>query len=168
MSLDPITSGRLRKAPESFINADGVRRVFAEAKEGRRDFIRSAFAAAVAGGAAEHSLYKPVSVSNIEGESVLCTQCLLQIVPLGTDDLVRRIDKDQSTWNRLLEPSDRLVDLCTPIDRYGVLNDDRGLRKRREQFSVSSFVSAWIRNRAEFVKLGCQECGCDALESPPV
>jgi sulfane dehydrogenase subunit SoxC len=45
-------SGRLVKAPENFIDADGVRKVFAEAKEGRRDFLRSAFAAAVAGGAA--------------------------------------------------------------------------------------------------------------------
>ncbi len=44
--------GRLRKAPESFIAADGMRQVFAEAQAGRRDFIRSAFAAAVAGGGA--------------------------------------------------------------------------------------------------------------------
>jgi sulfane dehydrogenase subunit SoxC len=39
-------SGRLAKAPENFIDRDGVRQVFAEAKEGRRDFLRSAFAAA--------------------------------------------------------------------------------------------------------------------------
>lgn len=39
-------SGRLVKAPENFIDAAGVRSVFAEAKEGRRDFLRSAFAAA--------------------------------------------------------------------------------------------------------------------------
>jgi sulfane dehydrogenase subunit SoxC len=45
-------SGRLIKAPEGFIDAEGVRRVFAEGKAGRRDFIRSAFAAAAAGGAA--------------------------------------------------------------------------------------------------------------------
>jgi sulfane dehydrogenase subunit SoxC len=44
--------GRLRKAPENFISADGVRTVFHEAREGRRDFIRQAFAAAVAGGGA--------------------------------------------------------------------------------------------------------------------
>jgi len=41
--------GRLRKAPESFIDRDGVATVFAEAKHGRRDFIRGAFAAAAAG-----------------------------------------------------------------------------------------------------------------------
>ncbi|AMO22185.1 sulfite dehydrogenase [Ramlibacter tataouinensis] len=40
------TSGRLIKAPENFIDRAGVGRVFAEAKEGRRDFLRSAFAAA--------------------------------------------------------------------------------------------------------------------------
>jgi sulfane dehydrogenase subunit SoxC len=45
-------SGRLRKAPENFIDREGVRKVFAEAKEGRRDFLRGAFAAAAAGLAA--------------------------------------------------------------------------------------------------------------------
>ena len=44
-------SGRIVKAPESFLSKDGVRTVFAEARHGRRDFIRSAFAAAVAGAA---------------------------------------------------------------------------------------------------------------------
>jgi sulfane dehydrogenase subunit SoxC len=44
--------GRLIKAPENFIPADGVKQVFTEAKAGRRDFIRQAFAAATAGGAA--------------------------------------------------------------------------------------------------------------------
>ncbi len=47
-----VERGRLRKAPENFLDATGVRTVFAEAKRGRRDFIRGAFAAAVAGGAA--------------------------------------------------------------------------------------------------------------------
>ena len=45
-------SGRLIKAPENFLDADGVRRVFDEAKHGRRDFIRRAFAAAAAGSGA--------------------------------------------------------------------------------------------------------------------
>lgn len=43
--------GRLIKAPENFIDPPGVRQVFAEAKQGRRGFLRSAFAAA-AGAAA--------------------------------------------------------------------------------------------------------------------
>jgi sulfane dehydrogenase subunit SoxC len=44
--------GRLIKAPENFIGgAEGVRTVFAEAKAGRRDFIRGAFARAAAAGA---------------------------------------------------------------------------------------------------------------------
>jgi sulfane dehydrogenase subunit SoxC len=47
ISLPP--SGRLLKAPENFIAPAGVRQVFAEAREGRRDFLRSAFAAAAAG-----------------------------------------------------------------------------------------------------------------------
>lgn len=50
MTTNPM--GRLKKAPENFIDLAGVRRVFAEAKEGRRDFLRGAFAAAAAGIAA--------------------------------------------------------------------------------------------------------------------
>jgi len=49
---DPIATGRLRRAPENFLSREGIRTVFSEAKEGRRDFIRNAFAAAVAGAAA--------------------------------------------------------------------------------------------------------------------
>ena len=44
--------GRLIKAPENFVPADGVRAVFQEAKAGRRDFIRRAFATATASAAA--------------------------------------------------------------------------------------------------------------------
>ena len=44
--------GRLRKAPEGFIDRAGVQAVFAQARHGRRDFIRGAFAAALAGSAA--------------------------------------------------------------------------------------------------------------------
>ena len=51
MSADSPPSGRVLKAPESFLSKEGIRTVFAEGKKGRRDFIRSAFAAAVAGAA---------------------------------------------------------------------------------------------------------------------
>jgi sulfane dehydrogenase subunit SoxC len=44
--------GRLLKAPEHFIDGDGVRTVWREARAGRRDFLRSAFAGAAAAGAA--------------------------------------------------------------------------------------------------------------------
>ena len=66
---DPVTPpdadprpGRLLKAPEHFIDPAGVRTVFAEARAGRRDFIRRAFAgaAAVAAGAAAHAQSNPV------------------------------------------------------------------------------------------------------------
>lgn len=49
MSGTPAAFGRLIKAPENFIQGDGVRTVFREARSGRRDFIRSAFAGALAG-----------------------------------------------------------------------------------------------------------------------
>ena len=52
MADHATASGRLIKAPENFIPPEGVRTVFAEAKAGRRDFIRAAFAAAAAGTAA--------------------------------------------------------------------------------------------------------------------
>ena len=44
--------GRLVKAPENFLDREGIRTVMAEGKRGRRDFIRHAFAAAAAGAAA--------------------------------------------------------------------------------------------------------------------
>jgi sulfane dehydrogenase subunit SoxC len=54
----PPASGRLRKAPENFIAPEGVRQVFAQAQEGRRDFLRGALAAAAgvaaAAGASAH------------------------------------------------------------------------------------------------------------------
>jgi sulfane dehydrogenase subunit SoxC len=43
-----VTAGRLLRAPESFLAPADVGRVFAQAREGRRDFIRQAFAAAAA------------------------------------------------------------------------------------------------------------------------
>ena len=51
MKSEDIKSGRLLKAPENFLNREGIKQVFAEAKNDRRDFIRSAFAAAAAGAA---------------------------------------------------------------------------------------------------------------------
>jgi len=50
--LPGLNSGRLRKAPENFLDAQDVREVFRQAREGRRDFLRSAFAAAMGGASA--------------------------------------------------------------------------------------------------------------------
>lgn len=47
-AVAPQGPGRLIKAPENFISPQGVKQVFAEAKAGRRDFIRQAFTAAAA------------------------------------------------------------------------------------------------------------------------
>ncbi len=52
LDADPARSGRLIKAPESFLDAAAVRQVSAQARSGRRDFLRTAFVAAAAGGAA--------------------------------------------------------------------------------------------------------------------
>lgn len=41
-----MNTGRVRKAPENFLDAPGIRRVATEARQGRRDFLRGAFAAA--------------------------------------------------------------------------------------------------------------------------
>ena len=45
-------SGRVLKAPENFLDQQAIKTVVAEAKSGRRGFIRQAFAAAAAGVAA--------------------------------------------------------------------------------------------------------------------
>jgi sulfane dehydrogenase subunit SoxC len=57
-----VSSGRLIRAPENFLDAQGVRTVAAEARAGRRDFIRAAFAAAAGAGAATaaHAQSNPV------------------------------------------------------------------------------------------------------------
>jgi sulfane dehydrogenase subunit SoxC len=64
-------AGRLLKAPESFLDAEGVRTVFAEGKQGRRDFIRKAFAGAVASSAAAGGLAQAQSnpVSALGGDT---------------------------------------------------------------------------------------------------
>ncbi len=64
-----VPSGRLRKAPENFLDAAGIRTVFAEGKRGRRDFIRGAFAAALAGGAAVQAGAQPSPVG--EGDPAI-------------------------------------------------------------------------------------------------
>ena len=56
MSQSEKMAGRVRKAPENFLDRQGIRKVFVEAREGRRDFIRGAFAAATAAVAAPAAL----------------------------------------------------------------------------------------------------------------
>mgnify|MGYP000624725499 CR=1 FL=1 len=58
---DGIQSGRVQKAPQNFLDRDGISTVIAESKAGLRNFIRSAFAAAAAGAkfAGEENPYKP-------------------------------------------------------------------------------------------------------------
>ncbi len=63
MTQEEVPFGRVQKAPENFIAPEAVKTVFAQAKNGRRDFIRSAFAAAVAtGGGAALAQGNPVPV----------------------------------------------------------------------------------------------------------
>jgi sulfane dehydrogenase subunit SoxC len=57
-------SGRLLKAPENFLDPEGVRTVFREAKDGRRDFIRRAFTAAAAGAATVAAAPRVLAQSN--------------------------------------------------------------------------------------------------------
>jgi sulfane dehydrogenase subunit SoxC len=56
-----MTAGRIRKAPENFLDSAGVREVAVQARAGRRDFLRGAFAAAVAGAAG------PAAVAQTQG-----------------------------------------------------------------------------------------------------
>ena len=64
----PSEPGRLLKAPENFIGPDGVHSVVRQAREGRRDFIRNAFAAAVAAGAAPAALAQANPVPSEGGD----------------------------------------------------------------------------------------------------
>lgn len=50
--FDPSTPGRLQRAPENFLDRAALAQVASETGQGRRDFIRGAFAAAAAGLAA--------------------------------------------------------------------------------------------------------------------
>ncbi|MDP1534081.1 MAG: sulfite dehydrogenase [Rubrivivax sp.] len=68
MNDSPIANGRLVKAPESFLDRDGVRAVHAEAKSGRRDFMRRAFAAAAAGAGAPAALAQANPVAANAGD----------------------------------------------------------------------------------------------------
>ena len=47
-----MDSGRVLKAPEGFLNREAIQTVVHESKQGRRDFIRKAFATAAASVAA--------------------------------------------------------------------------------------------------------------------
>jgi sulfane dehydrogenase subunit SoxC len=64
-----IAAGRIVKAPEGFVSKDGVRTVLAESRAGRRDFIRSAFAAAVAGAALPAATAQPRPVAAEGGDA---------------------------------------------------------------------------------------------------
>lgn len=68
MDLDTLPPGRLLKAPENFLTPEGVRTVRAEAQQGRRHFLRSAFAAAAAGAAAPAALAQTNPVAAGEGD----------------------------------------------------------------------------------------------------
>jgi sulfane dehydrogenase subunit SoxC len=56
VTIEGIHQGRIQKAPENFLDQPGIRTVVEQSKQGRRDFIRSAFAAAAAGGAGAAAL----------------------------------------------------------------------------------------------------------------
>ena len=68
MEVNNESAGRLIKAPENFLDPSGVRQVFAEAKQGRRDFIRNAFAAAGAAVAAPMAMAAPNPVGAAGGD----------------------------------------------------------------------------------------------------
>ena len=68
MDRDTPASGRLLKAPENFLTPDGVITVRSEARQGRRDFIRGAFAAAAAGIAAPVALAQANPMAPDDGD----------------------------------------------------------------------------------------------------
>ncbi len=77
-----LNSGRVRKAPENFLNQDGIKAVFAEGKKGRRDFIRNAFATAAAGMAVPAAMAQTNPVPT-EGGDINILQLPAHSVGLG-------------------------------------------------------------------------------------
>ena len=67
-SKTSVVPGHLMKAPENFLSPAGVVRVVSEAKAGRRDFIRQAFAAASATLAAPLAFAAPDAVGAQDGD----------------------------------------------------------------------------------------------------
>ena len=61
----PIEPGRLRKAPENFLDRQAIQTVAAQAKNGRRDFLRGAFTAAASG------LAVPVALAQSAGDPAI-------------------------------------------------------------------------------------------------
>ncbi|TWO71810.1 sulfite dehydrogenase [Caenimonas sedimenti] len=59
MASRPAPTGRLRAAPENFLDRAAIAQVADEARQGRRGFLRSAFAAAAAGLAAAPATAQP-------------------------------------------------------------------------------------------------------------
>lgn len=63
-----VNAGRFLKAPENFLNQAGIKTVFSEAKNGRRDFIRRAFAAAAASAALPAAMAQGNPVASADGD----------------------------------------------------------------------------------------------------
>ena len=62
------SAGRFLKAPENFLSQDGIKTVFSEAKNGRRDFMRRAFAAAAASAAIPTAMAQSKLIASEDGD----------------------------------------------------------------------------------------------------
>ena len=69
MKMNYLGVGRIRRAPEGFLGPEGIKTVFREARSGRRDFLRNAFAAAAAGAAVPAALAQGNPVPAAGGDS---------------------------------------------------------------------------------------------------
>ena len=68
MNHENIRSGAIQKAPENFLNRDGIQTVASDARQGRRDFMRTAFAAAAASAGASAALAQGNPVPSAGGD----------------------------------------------------------------------------------------------------
>ncbi len=69
MKTNHLGVGRIRRAPEGFLSPEGVKAVFQQARSGRRDFLRNAFAAAAAGAAVPAAMAQGNPVPAAGGDS---------------------------------------------------------------------------------------------------
>ena len=90
---DGIQSGRVQKAPENFLDRDGISTVIAESKAGRRNFIRSAFAAAAAGAYAVKIGIDGVKAAIADEAAQVKLAGALRNATGATDDQIAAVEK---------------------------------------------------------------------------
>jgi hypothetical protein len=132
LSAADAAFARLVKAPENFLSKDGIRSVLAEGRARRRDFIRSAFDATLAGTAAPAALAQSNPVP-IEGDDANILNLPAHSTGLGLGVWRQAMKCMRSSRNRTVRCDDqgfvRLVRVCQSM----IINGSTGDRRYAKQ-----------------------------------